>query len=258
VAATRLSPAPQWRRILAPHARLQIATLLALWAVWAGLGASGLFYQRVFPSVAEIVLAVASLAASGKFWFNFAVTAGEVAMALGIGGGLGILVGLLLGGNRFIGAALEPYVNFIASVPKIILLPLLLTAFGVGPASKIAVGAIASFFPLALGTAAGARHINPVLVRVGRSFELSQLRMVTMIYLPALVAPVVASLRIALGVAIVVCLLAEIKFSNMGLGFMVADSYNQSRFVDVYAMLVIIFLITAGGNALVNLLAPRH
>jgi ABC-type nitrate/sulfonate/bicarbonate transport system permease component len=258
VAAARVIPAPRWRLILAPHTRLQVATLLALWALWEGLGASGLFYKRVFPSALEIALALVSLAATGTFWFNFAVTAMEVGAALAIGGGLGILVGLLLGGNRFIGTALQPYVNFVASVPKIILLPLLLTAFGVGPASKIAVAAIASFFPLALGTAAGTRHVNPVLIRVGRSFDLSLLRMITMIYLPSLVAPVVASLRIALGVAVVVCLLAEIKFSNMGLGFMVADSYNQSRFVDVYAMLIIIFLITAGGNAVVNLLAPKH
>jgi ABC-type nitrate/sulfonate/bicarbonate transport system permease component len=91
-----------------------------------------------------------------------------------------------------------------------------------------------------------------VLIRVGHSFNLSLAQMIRMVYLPALVAPIMSGLRIALGVAIVVCLLAEIKFSNMGIGFMVINSYNQSRFADVYAVLIVIFVLTMAGNALVE------
>jgi NitT/TauT family transport system permease protein len=231
---------------------LQTATLLVLMAAWEGAGASGLLYHGVVPSLLEIGRALATLLASARFWFNLAVSGMEVGLAIVLGGGFGILVGLILGGNRFAGAALEPYVNFVASMPKVILFPVFLVAFGTGPGSKVAVGAVACFFPMALGTAAGTRQVNPVLLRVGRSFNLTLVQMVRMIYLPALIAPIMSGLRIALGVAIVVCLLAEIKYSNRGIGFMVITSYNQSRFADVYAVLIVIFAISMAGNALVD------
>jgi ABC-type nitrate/sulfonate/bicarbonate transport system permease component len=231
---------------------LQIGTLIGLLAFWEAIGASGLLYRGVVPSSFRILASLAELLASPRFWFNLSVTGIEVASALAVGGGLGILAGLLLGGIRFVGKALEPYVNFLASMPKIILFPVFLVAFGIGPGSKIAIGAVACFFPMALGTAAGTRHIDPVLIRVGRSFNLTLVQMIWMVYLPALIAPIMSGLRIALGVAIVVCLLAEIKFSNVGIGFMVINSYNQSRFADVYAVLIVIFLIAVGMNALLE------
>jgi ABC-type nitrate/sulfonate/bicarbonate transport system permease component len=231
---------------------LQIATLVGVLACWEAAGAAGLLYKGVVPSSVRILAALGELLASSRFWFNLSVTGMEVGTAIVIGGGLGILVGLILGGSRFVGRALEPYVNFLASTPKIILFPVFLVAFGTGPGSKIAIGAVACFFPMALGTAVGTRQINPVLIRVGHSFNLSLPQMIRMVYLPALVAPIMSGLRIALGVAIVVCLLAEIKFSNMGIGFMVINSYNQSRFADVYAVLIVIFVLTMAGNALVE------
>jgi ABC-type nitrate/sulfonate/bicarbonate transport system permease component len=252
MAEARLTrPAASSRSLDAGRA-LQIATLIGLLAGWEAIGASGLLYKGVVPSSLRILASLAELLANPRFWFNLSVTGIEVALALAIGGGLGVLAGLLLGGIRFFGQAIEPYVNFLASMPKIILFPVFLVAFGIGPGSKIAIAAVACFFPMALGTAAGTRHINPVLIRVGKSFNLTLVQMIRMVYLPALIAPIMSGLRIALGVAIVVCLLAEIKFSNMGIGFMVINSYNQSRFADVYAVLIVIFLITVGANALVE------
>ncbi len=249
--ARLIRPAPRRLAIDAGLA-LQIGTFIGLLACWEAIGASGLLYKGVVPSSLRILTSLGELLASPRFWFNLSVTGIEVGLALAIGGGLGILTGLLLGGIRFVGQAMEPYVNFFASMPKIILFPVFLVVFGIGPVSKIAIGAVACFFPMALGTATGTRQINPVLIRVGRSFDLSLMQMIRMVYLPALVAPIMSGLRIAIGVAIVVCLLAEIKFSNVGIGFMVINSYNQSRFADVYAVLIVIFLIAIAANALVE------
>jgi ABC-type nitrate/sulfonate/bicarbonate transport system permease component len=248
--ARLIRPAPR-RLVIDSGLALQIGTFITLLSCWEAVGASGLLYKGVVPSSLRILASLGELLASSRFWFNLSVTGIEVALALAVGGGLGIVAGLLLGGIRFIGQALEPYINFLASTPKIILFPVFLVAFGIGPASKVAIGAVACFFPMALGTAAGTRQIDPVLIRVGRSFNLSLVQMIRMVYLPALIAPIMSGLRISLGVAIVVCLLAEIKFSNMGIGFMVINSYNQSRFADVYAVLIVIFLIAVAANALV-------
>jgi ABC-type nitrate/sulfonate/bicarbonate transport system permease component len=89
-----------------------------------------------------------------------------VAGALLIGGVAGLVVGLLLGASKFFSRAFEPYVHYLAPTPKIVFLPVLMVMFGVGPASKLALGAISAFFPMALSIAVGVRGVDPVLLRV--------------------------------------------------------------------------------------------
>ena len=238
-------------RIL-PAWRVQLVTLLAMCALWEVVAASGLLYKGVVPSLLHIVAALARLTADPLFWFNLSVTGVEIGLAMVIGGGIGLVVGLLLGANRFLGAAFEPYLAALAATPKIIILPILYLLFGVGMAPKVAIGAFACFVPVALSAASGMRQMSPVLVRVGRSLDLSPWQMAHKIYLPALVEPVVTGLRIALGAAIAVCLIAEIKFSRIGLGAMVIDSFNRSRFAEVYALLIVIIAFAIAVNILVN------
>ena len=111
-------------------------------------------------------------------------------------------------------SAFERYLYYLGPTPKIIFFPIMIMWFGVGPASKVAMGALSCFFPIALSAAAGMRQIDPVLIRVGRSFRVSRWQMVTKIYLPAMRAPILNGVRLGLGVAIIGTLLAETKLSN--------------------------------------------
>jgi ABC-type nitrate/sulfonate/bicarbonate transport system permease component len=244
-------------RRFSPARRLQLATLVGLILVWEGVAASGLLYRGVVPSIAAIAAALAGFLGDPRFWFNFSVTAMEIGAAILIGGGAGLATGLVLGGNRFLGAMFRPYLLGLASTPKIILLPILYLMLGIGPASKIAVGSFACFVPVTLSVAAGMTEISPVLLRVGRSFDLRWWQMAKKIYLPALIDPIATGLSIGFGSAVVVCLVAEIKFSRAGLGIMVIDSYNHSRFAEVYAVLAVIIAIAVAGKKAVDYLSPR-
>jgi ABC-type nitrate/sulfonate/bicarbonate transport system permease component len=76
--------------------------------------------------------------------------------------------------------------------------------------------------------------------------------MVRMIYLPALVPPIATGLRIGLGVSIVGCLLAELKMSNRGLGFMIMQYYAQFRTPQMYAVLIVMFALAVLANGVVG------
>jgi ABC-type nitrate/sulfonate/bicarbonate transport system permease component len=227
-------------------------------AVWEVLSGSGLVYRGVLPSWLAIFGALFHLVPSPVFWSNFGVTVFEIALALLIGSLLGIAAGIAIGASRFLALGLDPIVNTIASTPKVIFLPVLYLAFGVGVGSKIAVGALACFFPMVISVTAAMLQINPVLVRVGRSFGLSRRQMVRKIYLPSLVEPIAGGLRIAIGIAIAVCLVAETRFSYAGLGFMVIDAFNRARFADVYALLVVIIALAVSVNALTSRMGRRR
>ncbi len=131
-------------------------------------------------------------------------------------------------------------------------LPILIALCGVGPSSKIAMGALSCFFPVALSVASGMAQIDPVHLRVGRSFGLSRRRMMRSVVLPSLVRPLATGLRLGLGVAVIGCLLGEIKLSNRGLGFLAIQFYGQFRIPQMYAVVIVIFLLAGLGNMLIG------
>lgn len=232
--------------------KLRIVGFLALVAVWEAAGSSGLFFAGVLPSSALIVKALVGLLASVDFWRHAAVTGMEVLVAFALGGASGVLAGLLLGANRSVGSVFEPFIHYLAPTPKIVFLPILLVLFGVGMGSKIALGTVSAFFPMALSVIAGVRQVSPVLLRVGKTFNLTTAQTVRMIYLPALVPPLATGLRIALGISIVGCLLAEYKLARAGLGYLAGRYYEAFDIAPMLAVLAFIFIAAALGNMLIE------
>jgi NitT/TauT family transport system permease protein len=211
-----------------------------------------LLFRDVVPSLGAIGGALARLIMDGDFYGHLATSGLEIALALIIGGLSGLVVGLALGANRLLGKAFEPYLYYLGPTPKIIFFPVMFMWFGVGPGSKIAMGVISCFFPIALSTAAGMRQIDRVLIRVGRSFRAAGWQMVSKIYLPAMRAPIVNGIRLGLGVAVIGTLLAETKLSNRGIGFLVINSYSTFDMPRMYALLIVVFAIAIGVNALIG------
>jgi ABC-type nitrate/sulfonate/bicarbonate transport system permease component len=249
-----MMPAAAHRRVLAT--RLVIAG--GLLALWEGMARSGLLFEGVVPPLAVIGRGLAELLAAPAFYLNLQATAGEVGWAIAIGGGAGLLAGLVLGASRFLGRAFEPYLYYLGPTPKIIFFPVMIMWFGTGPGSKVAMGAISCFFPVALGVAAGVRRIEEVLIKVGRSFRASSAQMALKIYLPAIRAPVVTSFRLGLGVAVIGVLLAETKLSNRGLGFMVIDAYARFDMPTMYALIIVVFVLAVAMNAGLSRLARER
>jgi len=252
---TRAAPLPQWAH---PVTLVRVAIILAVLVIWEAVAASGLLYRDVVPRLGIIVAAVWKLLSTPDYYWHLGVTAGEIGTGLLVGGVSGLLVGLVLGANRLLSRAFEAYLYYLGPAPKIIFFPVMIMWFGVGPGSKIAMGAISCFFPIALSTAAGMRQIDKVLIRVGRSFRLNAWQMATKIYLPALRHPIINGVRLGLGVAIIGTLLAETKLSNRGIGFLIIQAYSLFDMPRMYAMLIVLFVLAIGANALVGRLGGLH
>jgi ABC-type nitrate/sulfonate/bicarbonate transport system permease component len=257
-----------------PVTRLRIAIIVALLVIWEAVAASGLLLRDVVPSITVIGHAVFDLLTHAdlkwpvdvgigsirftheflvpSFYWHLYVTIAEVAAAMVIGGLSGLIAGLLLGGNPFLGAAFERYLYYLGPTPKIVFFPVMIMWFGVGPESKVAMGTLSCFFPIALSVAAGMREIDSVLIRVGQSFRLSTSQMVRKIYLPAMREPIINGVRIGMGVALIGTLLAETKLSNKGIGFLIIDAYNTFDMPRMYAVLAMLFVIAIGANALLG------
>ena len=248
----RLRPVVAPTPVVSPVTLLRGTIILTVLVVWEFLAHSGWLYRDVVPSLLSIGRALIELLTSGDYYFNLGVTAGEVASALLIGGLSGIAVGILLGANRFLSKAFESYLYYLGPTPKIIFFPIMIMWFGVGPQSKIALATLSCFFPVALSVAAGMRQIDKVLIRVGKSFQANTAQMVLKIYLPAMRHPIINGIRLGLGVALIGALLAETKLSNKGIGFLIIQAYSIFDMPRMYAMLIVLFVLAIGANALVG------
>jgi ABC-type nitrate/sulfonate/bicarbonate transport system permease component len=231
---------------------LRVAIVAATLAGWEALSVSGLLFRDVVPSLQAIGAALFRLLSGTDFYANLATTAFEIGVAMLIGTLLGLAVGLLLGANRFLSRAFESVLLYLGPTPKIIFFPVMLMWFGVGAGSKIAMGVVSCFFPVAISAAAGMREIDRVLIRVGRSFRATTWQMVTGVYLPAMRAPIVNGVRLGFGVAVIGTLLAETKLSNRGLGYLVIQAYATFDMPRMYALLIVLFVLAIGANALIG------
>jgi ABC-type nitrate/sulfonate/bicarbonate transport system permease component len=235
-----------------PVVQVRVAIVLTVLVVWEVVAASGLLYRDVVPSLLAIGGALARLLGNPEYYWHLYVTASEVGTGLLVGGLSGLVVGLVLGGSRLLSKSFEPYLYYLGPTPKIIFFPVMIMWFGVGPGSKVAMGAISCFFPIALSAAAGMRQIDKVLIKVGKSFRANTWQMATKIYLPAMRHPIINGVRLGLGVAIIGTLLAETKLSNRGIGFLIIQAYSLFDMPRMYAMLIVLFVLAIGANALVG------
>src|SRR6266700_3716112 len=237
----------------------RLAIVAIVLAAWEALAASGLLFRDVVPSLVAIVQALWRLLGNPDFYANLGITGAEIGMALLIGGFAGLAAGILLGANRFLSRAYEALVYYLGPTPKIIFFPVMIMWFGVGTGSKIAMGVVSCFFPIAISVAAGMRQIDRVLIRVGRSFRATTWQMVKAIYLPAMRQPIVNGVRLGLGVAVIGTLLAETKLSNRGVGYLIIQAYARFDMPRMYALLIVLFVVAIAANSVIGRLGrPRH
>ena len=233
-------------------AMTRLAIVAVVLVAWEALAASGLLFRDVVPSLVAIGQALWRLLGNPDFYANLGITGAEIGMALLIGGCAGLAAGILLGANRFLSRAYEALVYYLGPTPKIIFFPVMIMWFGVGTGSKIAMGVVSCFFPIAISAASGMRQIDRVLIRVGKSFRASTWQMVSKIYLPAMRAPLVNGIRLGLGVAIIGTLLAETKLSNRGIGYLIIQAYSTFDMPRMYALLIVLFVLSIGANAIIS------
>jgi len=224
---------------------LQLGFLGALFVAFMGLSAAFPF----FPSPAKVLGTTVTFLTTGEIYPHLGITLYETGFGFALSIVFGVAIGMALATNRTVGEIFEPLILSAYAVPKIILLPLLLTIFGVGLEAKVANAAIHGIFPVILNTVVGVREVNRVLLKLGRSMKATRWQTFQKIIFPSMVLPVFTGFRIAVGLAFLGALLAELFESKMGLGFLVTHFYNTAQIPKMLAVILFVFILTMSVNA---------
>ena len=165
-------------------------------------------------------------------------------MDRGIAVALGVPSGLLLGWYPAAAAVVNPVIQMMRPISPIAWIPVSIIWFGVGDAAAIYLIFLASYFPIVVATMNGVRNVPSMFRRAGRNFGLGPVGLLAKVVFPASVPSIIVGLRIALGIAWLVVVAAEMIAVSSGLGYLVIDSRNSGKRYDlVVAAMILIGVI---------------
>jgi len=194
---------------------------------------------------------------TGEFIGDLRVTLTELAFAFAISATSGVIVGYVISRSQYRIRVFEPLFAGIYSVPIILFLPLYILFFGLGPASKIALGATISFFPIALNTIAGFGYVDKVLVTAARSMGASDYQLFRYVLLPAALPIILTGMRMGFTVALLSIIGSETIASLAGLGHRIVHLAEGMEMARMFAYIVFVVFIAATLNMLVSSLEAR-
>jgi len=225
---------------------VQIAFVVVLIAAWWIGTTVGKISPILLPNPRNVFDELVDVIWTLEFVGDLRVTLTELAIAFAISSISGVTLGYLISRSQYSIRVFEPLLAGIYSVPIILFLPLYILFFGLGPASKIALGVTTSFFPIILNTIAGFGYVERIFVMSARSMGASDYQLFRFVLLPAAAPVILSGLRIGFTVALLSILGSETIASLAGLGHRIvhlAEGMDTARMFAYIAFAVAIALM---------------
>ena len=185
------------------------------------------------------------------------VTVYEVAIAMLIACGAGILIGSVVGGVAGLRRLMLPVFSSLYAVPIVILYPVFTAWFGIGSESKIAFAGVYGFFPVMLSTAAGIRTIDEQYLLAARSMGASLPQLIARVIIPASIPTVLSGLRLGGALTIIGVVVSEMLTSADGIGYLVTKNRTTLDSPRVFAAIIVILALSVCYDIAVRFIERR-
>lgn len=185
-------------------------------------------------------------------WEHLIASMQRIAVGVGVAVVLGPLVGFLMASIGWLNTALEPYLNFLRSLPPLGYIGLLIVWFGIGNTSKYWLLFLAAFPPIVIATINGVRGVREDSIHAARSMGASQWQVGRHIVLPATLPEVIGGIRIAVGFAWTTVVAAELNAGLPGIGGLAYVSGQQLQTALTIACIIVIGLAAVALDALLK------
>ncbi len=221
-----------------------VGMLLLLWEVSARLGWVA---SPNWPPVSAVFAALLRDILTGEIPTLVGGTVWRMAAGLVTGGLAGVALGLACALSPALGRLLAPLIELLRPIPVPAVIPPLVLFLGLDNTMKVTVVALTVFFPVLTNTVQGVRAVEADALAMGRTFGIGPLRRALCIVLPASLPYILAGFRVALALALVVAVVAEMIAGEQGVGHYLVMMQFAGRAEEIYAT---VLLLGALGYAL--------
>jgi NitT/TauT family transport system permease protein len=240
--------------------------VLVLWEV---LCRAGVFSPLVLPSPTAVLrrwLAYArplqprdpavqgwlAWSLSGELWLDLVGSLYRVLGGFAIGAGLALPLGLLMGAKPWLHDLLDPILQVLRPIPPIAFIPLAILWFGLGDPPAFFLIALGAFFPVLVNTIAGVRNVDAIYLRAARNLGAGEWTLFWRVMVPAAMPYILSGVRIGIGVAFIVVIVAEMTAVNRGLGYRILEAREYFWSDKIIAGMISIGLLGLGIDFLMN------
>jgi ABC-type nitrate/sulfonate/bicarbonate transport system permease component len=230
---------PAGRRLAGPALGVLVfLAVLGVWEVWAG--AASLF---TVPTASEVAERAWDVWPTSDFLSEVGQSMKRYAVGFAIAAVIGISLGLLVGASHAARRMLDPSLECLRAVPAIAIVPAALIILGYGDASRIAVIAFGLCFPILVNTADGVRGIPPEVRDTASMLHVGRVERVARIYLPAALPSIMAGLRFAVSLGLVLVIVSEFVGEQNGIGYYLLERESLLDYPGIYAGILFLGLL---------------
>ena len=244
-------------RVGAGGRTVQIGFLLVLLALWYLATNRWGVNRLLLPNPISVWHQLLDVLRTGEYLPDLRVTLSELAAAFSLSLTFGTVIGFFVSRTGYTIRVFDPLFAGIYSIPIILFLPLYVLFFGLGPASKIALGATISFFPIVLSTIAGFGNVDRTLVTAARAMGASNYHLFRYVLLPAALPVILGGIRMGFTVALLSIIGSETLASLAGLGHHIVQLAEGMDMPRMFAYIAFVVAIAALLNGAVSALEAR-
>lgn len=219
---------------------VQFALFAALVGGWETIARLKLIDPYLASSPLAIGTRLWSLATSGALAGHAAITAWETLLGLALGSFLGITFGMLLALSPRTASVLDPFIVALNGLPRVALAPLFVVWFGIGIASKVAVGTSIVLFILLFATYLGMRNTDAALLQAVKALGATPRQLLVTVQLPFAIPWIFAGLKSGVAMALIGAIIGEFIAASRGLGWYIAYTGGTFDTTGVMAGLVVL------------------
>ena len=230
---------------------------IALLLLWELGSRTGVIPDRILAPPSAVAATFWAMTASGELPSNLLVSLARATAGLAFGLTVGVVLALAAGLSRAGEVAIDPLMQIKRTIPALALTPLFIVWFGIGETPKITLIAAATVFPIYLNLFSGVRGVDARLIEAGKSFGLSQAELIRHVMLPGALPSFLVGLRYALGVSLLVLVVAEQINASAGLGHLINNARDFMRTDIIVVCLVVYASLGLGADLLVRTLETR-
>ncbi|MBJ7903739.1 ABC transporter permease [Streptomyces sp. DSM 110735] len=249
------------RRRRAVVVAARVLLLVAVLGLWEGLSRAKIIDpfnfsmpSAIWDQIQSWTLHGTALGSLGEqIWY----TLYEALLGWFIGVAAGVVLGIALGRVAFLADLLGPYIKVLNSIPRIVLAPVFLIWFGLGPASKVASAVVLVFFPVFFNAFQGAREVDRNLVSNARMLGASDRQVTLQVVIPSATSWIFTSLHVSFGFALIGAIVGEYIGATRGIGLLVAQSQGTLNSAGVYAAMVILAVVALLAEGLLTFAERR-
>jgi NitT/TauT family transport system permease protein len=205
-----------------------VALFLTAWGL-----AVRLSHSELFPGPGNVARGIAELIEKGLLLKYVVASLFRVSWGFALAVVLGVPIGLVLGWYSRAFQAFNPLIQIFRPISPIAWIPVAILWFGVSDAAPVFLIFLASVFPICVSTIAAVQNMQPVYLRAAQNFGLSRWELFHRVIFRASLPQIITGLRIALGIAWLVVVAAEMIAVNSGLGYLIIDARNAGKRYDL-------------------------